>query len=60
MTLRVFVLTPFILKVLRGKGLIKCCRRCGASFKVGDVIISIVGAKRKWYCRDCAIKFKLI
>lgn len=62
MTVKVFVLTQRIFIILRGKGLIHCCRECGKSFKVGDVIISKEGggSRAKWYCREHAIKFKLI
>jgi hypothetical protein len=61
MTVKVFVLTPFIVKILKGKGLLKACRECGYSFKIGDVVVSITGAgKTRWYCREHAIKFKLI
>ena len=61
MTVKVFVLTPFILKILSGKNLIRRCRECSCAFKIGDVIVSVTGAgKTRWYCRRDAIKFKLI
>ena len=61
MTVKVFVLTPFIVKILRGKGLIKHCRECDYAFKIGDVVVSITGAgKTRWYCYHHARRFKLI
>jgi hypothetical protein len=62
MTVKVFVLTPFIQKILRGKGLIKPCRECAYCFRLGDVIVSRQGGKckTKWYCRKCAIRYSFI
>ena len=60
MTVKVFVLTPFIHKILKGRGLVKPCRECGCAFKIGDVIVSRHGAKTYHYCRKCAVKFKFI
>ena len=62
MKLKVFVLTPFIQSILRGRGLLKPCRNCGYAFQLGDVIVSKHGGSNKmwWYCRKCAIKLRLI
>jgi hypothetical protein len=62
MTTKVFVLTQRILNIFRRKGLIKCCRECGRSFEIGDVIVSKYGgsAKAKWYCKKHARKFGII
>jgi hypothetical protein len=60
MTIKVFILTPFIHKILKGKGLIKKCRGCSYAFKIGDVVVSVGGTTTRWYCRHCAVKFKFI
>jgi hypothetical protein len=60
MTVKVFVLTPFLFKVLRGKGFLHACRECGYSFEIGDIIVSVHGHKTRWYCRECAVKFEFI
>ena len=60
MTVKVFVLTDFIFKLLKGRNLIRQCRECGSSFEIDDVVVSLCNYKTRWYCRKCAIKFKLI
>jgi hypothetical protein len=62
MTVKTYVLTFPILKMLQARGLVKKCRNCGCSFNIGDVVVSKFGSTQAsyWYCRKCAIKLKII
>jgi len=62
MSVRVYVLTPFVWKIMTGKGLLPFhCRNCLSVFKVGDVVVSRHSTNKTFrYCRECAIKLRLI
>jgi hypothetical protein len=36
------------------------CANCTVELKLGDPAVILKKAKRKWYCRGCAIKLNII
>ena len=36
------------------------CSNCSLELKLGDPAIILKKAKRKWYCKPCAIKLNII
>jgi hypothetical protein len=55
---RLFVLTPSIIAMLRGKGKMRRCHACGRELGLGEAVVSVPRpCGRKWYCLKCAKRY---